>query len=340
MEARAQLLSTRRLSRAMQSSLNEGRSSRADIHGSWLQGKRVLITGASGFIGTHLCCRLLKEGAEVCGLSRSKPGIDDVHLHWRQADLTSADITRRAFEELHAEIVFHLCSHAQGGQQLEMVLPTFCGELMPTVNILEAVAEFGVERIVTAGSLEEPELGDPPVSPYAAKAASRLYERLFHRLYSTPVVMTRIFMTYGPGQADTKIVPHCIRSLLQGRPLSIGSPARAVDWIYVDDVVEGLLAAAVAPGLEGKSIDLGSGRMVTIGAMVRKLQRIIKSHTPVDCAAVVARRFERVCCADVARTRKLTGWKPVVSLSAGLERTVAYQALRLGIPFLSTAATE
>jgi UDP-glucose 4-epimerase len=210
-----------------------------------------------------------------------------------------------------------------GRARTKLVLPTLRGELETAVNVLTSVTESGCRRLILAGSLEESDPGDVPSSPYAAaKAATRTYARMFHQLYELPVVMTRIFMTYGPGQSAKKLIAHSIDCMLQGRPLKIASPRRKVDWIYVEDVVQGLLAVAAAPGLEGKSVDLGSGKMVAICDVVRRIQSLINPRSTVEFACAPKRKLEQVRCADSVTTYGLTGWRPAISLATGLARTV------------------
>jgi nucleoside-diphosphate-sugar epimerase len=290
---------------------------------SGLANQRVLITGASGFIGLHLCRALLCSGHEVHALSRSEPKISDSRLHWHKVDLTEPEAARRAFREIGPDLVWHLCSYAQGERELALVLPTFRGELETTVNVLTSAAESGCRRLIIAGSLEEPAPGDVPSSPYAAaKGASRTYAKMFYELYDLPVVMTRIFMTYGPGQSAKKVIPHSIACMLRGDSLKIASPGRRVDWLYVEDLVRGLLAVAEAPGLEGKSVDLGSGELVEICDVVRRIQRLVNPRTVVEFNGSKGRASEQVRCADSATTYALTGWRPTISLDMGLQLTV------------------
>jgi nucleoside-diphosphate-sugar epimerase len=295
------------------------------INWNQLLNKKVLITGASGFIGLHLCRKLLEKGNEVHALCRSEPSVFERRFNWHKVDLTDLGSTRKVFGEIRPDMVFHLCSHAEGERELSLVLPTFQGELTATVNVLLSLAETGCSRVIMAGSLEESRPGEIPSSPYAAaKAASRAYASMFHQLYKLPVVMTRIFMAYGPGQSQKKLIPHSIISMIEGRPLKIASPARKVDWIYVEDLVLGLLTAAVTPGLEGKSIDLGSGEMIEIQDVVRRIRQIVNPRAYVEFGAISERAAEQVCRADAATTYALTGWHPATSLEAGLEKTVDF----------------
>ncbi len=304
------------------------------------QSHRVLITGASGFIGSHLCGELLRRGHEVHAVSRSRPVVFGERLIWHPVDLTDERSTRKTIAGIGADLIFHLCSHAQGERELPFVLPTFRNEVQTTINVLTSAVETGCNRLVMAGSLEEPAPGEVPASPYAAaKASSRQYASMFHRLYGLPVVQTRIFMTYGPGQSQKKLIMHCIKTLRQGGRLAIASPNRKVDWIYVDDVVCGLLAVATTPGLEGKSVDLGSGEVVTIRDLVINLRQLINPNAVVEFGSSPWNDVEMVRRADATTTRTLTGWRCIVPLGEGLARTVAHFSDE-AVPNSSTSAAD
>src|SRR5262245_19970534 len=238
--------------------------------------QRILVTGASGFIGTHLCHYLHKNGAQVHAVSRTRHDDKTNGLHWWQADLAEISIVRDLFIAIQPEIIFHLASHVAGARESNMILPTFRSNLMSTVNLLTVASEIGCHRIVLTGSMEEPGVKNPesiPCSPYAAaKWASRAYARMFHALYQLPVVILRVFMVYGPGQQDLrKLIPYVILSLLQRESPKLSSGQRQIDWIYVEDVVAAFLAAAQAANIEGSTIDVGSGTLVSIKTIVEQL---------------------------------------------------------------------
>jgi nucleoside-diphosphate-sugar epimerase len=296
-------------------------------------GMKVLVTGASGFIGPHLYRRLHALEAEVHAVSRTFHASSMDGFRWRQADLANINSVRNLLVALRPEVIFHLAGHAAGGRDLERVLPTFHSNLTTTVNLLTAAAEVGCRRIVLASSLEEPQseaIESVPSSPYAAsKWAGSAYGRMFHALYQAPVVLARIFMTYGPGYQDQrKLIPYVILSLLRGEAPKLASGEREIDWIYVDDVVEGLLAVARAAGVEGKTIDIGSGELVSIRTLVRHLVRLINPDIEPLFGALDDRPLEQVRVAEVANSLNISGWEPAVSLEEGLKRTVDWYARR------------
>jgi UDP-glucose 4-epimerase len=288
-----------------------------------LSKSKILITGASGFIGQHLARELATKGAKLHGVVPwTHDGPENLDRCW-QADLTRFEETQRIIRDSQPDIIYHLCSLANGARNMDLVLPTLRNEILSTVNVLITATEMGCKRLIMAGSLEEPMPGETPSSPYAAaKAASRSYGQMFHKLYGTPVVFTRIFMTYGPGQPDWKVIPYCVQSLLSGLKPTIGSADRLVDWIYISDVIGGLAMIAETPNLEGESLDLGSGTLVKIADIVKRIQQLIDSTMPVEFDALAARIFEQVRCADVATTFAKMGWRPKVSLDQGLRITV------------------
>jgi UDP-glucose 4-epimerase len=294
---------------------------------SWLYGQRILVTGASGFIGSHLCLRLCQEGAEVRAVCRTRWPAELGSQQWWQADLADLAEVKKIVAETRPEVIFHLASHVKGAPDLEHVLPTFQSNLQSTVNLLTVAAESNCRRVVLTGSLAEPEIENGekfPSAPYAAaKWASSGYARMFHALYKLPVTIARVFMVYGPGQLDvTKLIPHATLSMLQGNRPKISSGGRLVDWIYVSDVVDGFIALANATDVDGATVDLGSGSLVSIRTIVQQLARLIGGGADADFGALPDRPLEPTRLAKTAETLAGIGWKPQVSLQEGLERTV------------------
>lgn len=286
--------------------------------------QRILVTGASGFLGSHLCDRLCR-GAEVHAVSRTLRTTEN-GLQWWQGDLSDIATVRSLLCTIKPEVIFHLSGNVTGARNLDLVLSTFDSLLITTVNLLTVAAEIKCRRIVLIGSLEEPEPGHTdaaPSSPYAAaKWACSAYGRMFHELYQVPVVIVRPFMTYGSGQDMRKIIPSVTLSLLQGQAPKLSSGQRQVDWIYVDDVIDGLLAAAQVSNVEGCTFDLGSGILIPIRAVVQQLVNLVGSGVEPLFGALPDRPLEQVRVANTDYSYAKLGWQPVTSLEKGLELTV------------------
>lgn len=296
---------------------------------SFFSGRKILITGASGFIGTHLCRRLLNYGAEIHAISREKHYSQKNEFRWWKGDLAETAKVKEILTIIKPDCIFHLASHVAGSRDLPLVLPTFRSNLMSTVNLLTAAAAIGCRRFVLTGSMEEPLPGSIqsiPCSPYAAaKWASSGYARMFHTLYQFPVVILRVFMVYGPGQKDLrKLIPYVVLSLLRGEAPKLSSGERRIDWIHVDDVVTGMLSAAFAENVAGASLDLGSGELISIRAIVEKLVQMIDSKISPLFGALADRPLEVMPMANTAETFANIGWKPKIPLDQGLEQTVEW----------------
>ena len=292
-----------------------------------LAGQTVLVTGASGFIGEHLCARLHSTGAEVHGISRSEQPDSNI-LRWWQGDGANLADMQRILTAVKPDVIFHLASYASGDRSLEAVMPTLHGTLISTVNLLTLVAQMGCRRLVLIGSLEEPELGNPIASsPYAAaKWSSSVYAQMFHRLYQVPVVVTRPFMVYGPAQNVSKLIPYVIRSLLQGEAPKLSSGQRQVDWIYVSDLIDGLIAVTQTVGIEGETFEFGSSTLTPISTTVHYLNQLIDPSIKPLFGALSDRPMEQVRIADITSASVRLGWHPQTSLEDGLAQTVAWYA--------------
>jgi nucleoside-diphosphate-sugar epimerase len=288
-------------------------------------GRVVLVTGGLGFIGGALVRSLTQAGAEIHTASRRPLESTGESRHWRM-DLSEAEAVASLVRAVRPHYVFHLASHVMGAPDLHHVLPAFQGNLQTTVNLLSALAEVGCGRMITTGSLLEPENGARtiPNSPYAAaKWAASDYARMFHALYGFPVAIARVFMGYGPGQQDeTKLVPYVIRCVLRGDAPKISSGTHRIDWIFVEDVVTGLMMLAAAPGVDGKSVDLGSGSVLATRELVDTICMLMKTGIRPEYGALPDRPLEPLRIADTKESLRLIGWSPTIQLAEGLPQTI------------------
>lgn len=288
-------------------------------------GRTVIVTGGSGFIGRALLRHLVARGSRVVALSRSEQA-PEPGVVWQLWDGTDSGQIEAVFDRHGPDAVFHLASVVHGRRDLEHVLPTLQGNLLSAVAVLTAAAKAGNCRVILAGSLEEPVSADPapvPASPYAAsKWAASGYGRMFHALYGVDVAIARIFMVYGPAQPDVnKLIPYVCLSAARGEAPALMSGGRPVDWIFVDDVAEGLLALGASGVADGRHVDLGTGVQVTTGAIAEKICAIAGTGVRPEFGAVPDRPMEQVRAADLGATEALTGWRPRIAVDEGLERT-------------------
>lgn len=294
---------------------------------------KVLVTGGSGFIGSHLCRRLCEKGSEVQATSRVRRIGKKGGPTWRQGDMADMATLRSLISDVKPDVIFHLAGSVGASPNLDLVAPTFQSLLTSTVNMLTVATEVGCRRIVLVASLTEPlpTHGEmTPGSPYAAaKWASSAYGRMFQSLYGTPSVMVRPFMAYGPAQDPRKLIPAVTLALLKGEAPKLSSGQWQADWIYITDVIEGFLAAAVTPQIEGATIDLGSGTLVSVRTVVQQLVKVMGNLVEPLFDALPDRPFEQVRIADTADAYAKLNWKATTSLESGLQQTVAWYKAQL-----------
>ena len=303
--------------------------------GDRFDGSTALVTGATGFIGRRLCEALCLLGADVVGLSRSAArtnlpaGVRPLAL-----DLTDWQETRDRLSDDRYDAVFHLAGNVSARPDRDLVLPMLQSHVIGTASLLDAITERGCERFVLLGSSEEPRVsgdGAEAGSPYAAaKVAARQLALMYHRLYGLPVVALRLFLTYGPGQADTKLVPYAIRSLLDGRNTSLSSGSKICDGIYLDDAVRGLLMAATASDEAlGGCFDLGAGAGITVRQLVERIAALVGASARLAFGEMPDRIGEESGSADLEQTTAILGWTPNWGTDAGLNHTIRHYNERL-----------
>lgn len=293
-----------------------------------LAGARVLVTGASGLIGSHLL-RVLDGAADIVALSRD-PRSADGGARWLACDLAEPGAVARLVNEVRPGVVFHLAGAVRGDRSLDAVEPTLRANLVATVELLEAATRIGCRRIVLSGSLlEEPATGGPravPPSPYgASRWAASAYARMFHSLFDAPVVILRPSFAYGPGQERTKLIPHVITGLLEGESPKLSSGERLLDCVYAEDVAHAYVKAASQPEIEGHTIDIGRGVLTSVRAIVETIVEIVGPTVgrPVF-GTLPVRPLEQQIEVDVEETARVLGWRATTSLEEGLRRTIGW----------------
>lgn len=312
-------------------------------------GKRVFITGAGGFIGSHLTETLLRRGAQITALihynSRDHHGwLEDLsrqnhaNLHVMLGDIRDSN-TMRKLVAGH-DMIFHLA--ALIGIPYSYMAPAAYVEtnIKGTLNVLQAGLEAQVEKIVHTSTSEvygtalytPIDEGHPlqGQSPYSASkiGADKLVES-YCRSFSLPAITVRPFNTYGPRQSARAVIPTIISQVLKGPEVRLGSLGPIRDMSFVDDTVMGFIAAAETDNLFGETINLGTGKGVTIQEIVDAVASILKSEIRIIVEKERTRPensevLKLLSCADKAR--RLMNWEARTSLQDGLAKTIAWIA--------------
>lgn len=311
------------------------------------QGKRVLVTGAGGFIGSHLVERLVKQAAVVrafvrynsrgdAGLLRLMPPDILNKVEILAGDLRDSETVQDAVNG--CECVFHLgalISIPYSYLHNEEVAET---NLMGTLNVLNACRRSGLERLIHTSTSEvygtaryapideaHPLQGQSPYS--ASKIGADKLAESFHCAYGLPVVTVRPFNTYGPRQSARAVIPAIITQALKHRTIKIGNLESSRDFTFVDDTVSGFLLAAETENVEGRLFNLGTGFEIKIGGLVRKIISMMDEQIEVELDAerlrpVDSEVFRLV--SDNKLAREALGWIPKTDLDHGLEKTIAW----------------
>lgn len=314
-------------------------------------GKRVLVTGAGGFIGSHLAERLAGLGATTRCLvrynSRNAAGwLDgskvrgDVELI--AGDIRDNDIVNRAIKGV--DIVFHLAALIGIPYSYESPRSYVQTNVEGTLNVLEAARRFETARTICTSTSEvygsaqyvpidekHPLRGQ---SPYSATkiSADKLAEAYFLS-FAMPVSVARPFNTYGPRQSTRAVIPTIITQALAGETVRLGNLDATRDMNFVADTVEGFLHMAATPETIGKTLNFGSGKEIRVGDLAQTIFELMGKDCHVESETARLRpkdsEVDRLC-ASSDQMRRLTDWKPKVSLEEGLKRTIDWMVANRG----------
>lgn len=298
--------------------------------------EKVAVTGATGFIGSHLARALATKECRLTLISRAQiENSSDGKRCWAQADLTDSNSIRDILQREKPATLFHLAGtrgrrDARGAREA-------CEELnfRATAALLETAMRAGVRRVVIAGSAEE--YGNQPgpldeslpskaTSAYGiSKAKATAYALEMHAREGLPVTVVRPFSVYGPGQPRDMFVAEAVDQAVRHANLRMSRGEQKRDLIFVDDVVRGLIAAATAEDVEGKIINLGTGQAHRLRDVAERIWDIAAARGRLLAGARAAAPDELYdTWADVTLARKLLGWEVRTELENGLRRTIDF----------------
>ena len=303
---------------------------------------RVLVTGATGFIGSHLVRRLVEEGADVHALTSTVSSVyptrlvdlrDSITLHeGNLTDRSAMDAVVRRSKPTH---VFHLGAYTHVGKSWQRVDECVQANVQGTVNLLQALDGTGYQRFVYTGTseiygdIDVPFREDAqvnPISPYSvSKYAGERYCRMFHQGYGWPIVMVRPFNAYGPLQTPDRVIPEIIGRAVRGEELKMTQGRQTREFNFVEDLADGFLLAGTVEGIDGELLNLGCGEEVSMRDLATTILDLMGNPVEPQFGALPDRPTEiwRMFC-DSTRAREKLGWAPKHSLEEGLEKTIAW----------------
>jgi dTDP-glucose 4,6-dehydratase len=312
-----------------------------------LSGKKVLVTGAGGFIGSHLTEALIRAGATTTAMVRYNSGglignlafmDDDARKEMRlvSGNIEDSDFVSGAVKG--QDIVLHLAALIAIPYSYEAPRSYVRTNMEGTLNVLEAARRFDVKRVVHTSTsevygtaLREPIDEDHPLqgqSPYSASkiAADKLAES-YYRSFATPVMTLRPFNTFGPRQSARAFIPTIISQALARDEIRLGSLTPERDMTFVSDTVAGFMAAAATPGIEGMTLNLGTSKTYSVGWFAARILGLMEVDKPIvqaDERMRPAASEVMKLVSDNTRARDRMGWSPTVSVDEGLRRTIEF----------------
>jgi NAD dependent epimerase/dehydratase len=319
---------------------------------SWA-GRSVLVTGAGGFIGSHLAEALVRAGASVRAFvrytSRGSHGWLDAaepevaeQLDVFRGDLANPEAVAGAVSG--CDIVLHLGALIPIPYSYRHPREFVTANVTGTLNVLESARRAEVARVVHTstsevyGSAQRVPIGEEhplhPQSPYAAtKVGADQIALSYQRSFETPVTVVRPFNTFGPRQSARAVIPTIITQALAREVIELGSTDTTRDFLFVGDNVSGIMRCGVAAGVEGEVINLGTGVEVSIAEVVQRVLVLLGRDVPVGFDENRVRppdsEVERLV-ADTGKAKMLLGWQPEVELDEGLRRTIDWLSGSLG----------
>ncbi len=310
-----------------------------------LRGRQVLVTGAGGFIGSHLAERLVEDGASVRALvhynaAGSRGWLDHSHLSDGMeiiaGDITDRDCVLRVMSGV--DVVFHLAALIGIPYSYEAPASYLRTNAEGTLNVLQAARTLGTERVLHTSTSEvygtavtvpiaetHPLQGQSPYS--ASKIAADKIAESYHLSFDVPVVTIRPFNTFGPRQSMRAIIPTIITQCMAGSTVRLGNTAPMRDLNFISNTVDGFVLAAGRAEAVGRTINLGSGREISIADLAALIARLTGCQARILAEEHRFRpsksEVERLL-ADNTLARELLGWRPAVDLDQGLRQTIAW----------------
>jgi dTDP-glucose 4,6-dehydratase len=315
--------------------------------------KRVLVTGGAGFIGSHLCDRLLADGHEVIAMDNLRTGsVDNIaHLAGNERfHFVKHDVTNYIFLDGPLDAVLHLASLPSPVDYLNMPIQTLKVGALGTHKTLGLALAKGACFLLASTSEV---YGDPLVHPQAEEywgnvnpigprgvydESKRFAEALtmaYHRYHGVDTRIARIFNTYGPRMRadDGRVVPNFVRQALRGEPLTVyDDGTRTRGFCYVDDLIDGMVQLLYSD--ETRPVNLGSPHEITILELAHRVLALTGSDSTVSFVVPADARTAddpKVRCPDISRAQEVLGWQPRIPLDDGLRRTISYLRARLGV---------
>jgi nucleoside-diphosphate-sugar epimerase len=294
---------------------------------------KILITGGAGFIGSHVCEAFSDHEIHVAALPQEDTWrIDSLKTTIHRIDLKDSASLKKIAQAINPSAVIHLAANIDGSRDPSRIRDMINDNAMTTLNILQA---FPQERMLIAGTVEEYGRGktpffenspEDPVSPYSlSKTISTRIARYFQTIEGRRVTVIRPFLTYGPRQADTQLIPAMIRKALANETIEIPSDDISRDLNYAPDIARGIRAVLESDKTIDETINICSGKEYRFREIAELIIKLTNSSSTITINPSKLRKNEVMGTkGDNTKLRKLAGWTPQHSIEEGLKKTIEW----------------
>jgi nucleoside-diphosphate-sugar epimerase len=300
---------------------------------------KILVTGATGFIGACLTRRLLQLGHDIHAFVRQESNrwrIADIekYIVLHSVDLRDAHAVGQSVSAIKPDKIIHLATY--GGFAFQKDVSSIYGaNLLGTVNLIHACAKTGFDCFINTGSsseygiksqaMQESDLLEPLGDYGVSKAAATLFCRSEAVQKNLPIVNLRIFSPYGPLDAPHRLIPYVVSSVLNGHNPDLSNPDHVRDYIFIEDVINAYLAVMNATVMPGEIYNIGSGKQLSIGEVVDRILCNLDSNIAPTWSVECPKRHEPVTwVADIRKTKTHFNWEPNISIDDGLRQTIVW----------------
>lgn len=301
------------------------------------QGKRVLVTGAAGFLARHLIPELLGRGANVTGLSLEKSPSQNMQRNFSYINLDLKDKNRlkEEIKNIKPQKIFHLAAYPDKEAVFENTDECIQNNIQGTLNLIHSLDNTGYDSFIHIGSYKEYSGSKMPfketdalfpISSYAiSKACAEMFCRAYHQLYGLPLVSLRFPTIYGPEQHGQNLIPYLISSCLSVSQLKLTKGEQKRELIYISDVIDALLKASLSRKAHGEIINIGTNKEYTIREIVNLIIKLTNSKIKPEWGAIPYRKNEIWNMkGNNKKAKDILGWKPKTSLRQGLIKTIKH----------------
>ncbi len=299
--------------------------------------KRVLITGATGFIGSRLIQQLLPRGAKIHALTPRASNLNRIEnvksrIALHKADITDCGRVKKLIRSLKPQIIYHLAGYGTRAEHADLKKMAEVN-IMGLVNLLEGLESVPFECFVNSGSsaeygpkyapMQESQILEPNTYYGATKAAGDLLLQAFGKLRPKKVLTFRLFYVYGPGEELVRFIPTVVQTCLDGRTLKLTSRKEKKDFVFIDDVIDAYLMAPRSKINGPNIINIGTSVESTLGKVIKTVEHYVGKKLKVIEGAYQNRSWDSDCwAADIRKARDILGWQPTHNLETGLRKTI------------------